>query len=392
MTNENSMSQLLDAYDVKTISRGDVIEGTVIDVNEKEVKVNINYAFDGVITRGELTKDEVNPLDVVKEGDKINVLVLSPNDGEGYVLLSRRRVVEKEERAKFNEELKKDKEKVSEAFKNGTNLTVEVKDEIKGGVAAYFGKVRVFIPGSLLSREKVKFKDFVGKDLELRITELDFKNNKIVGSRKAIEEEIFQKEQEEIWNSLVEGEKRKGVVKNTTKFGAFVDIGGVQGLVHINDLAWERVKRVEDIVKTGDEVEVLVASVDRDANRISLVLKEKSNEPWTLHGDSIKSGDVLDGKVVKLKAFGAFVEVFPGIQGLVHLSEITDENIAKPEEVLNVGQKVKVKVLDINKEDRKLSLSIKEATEKSKEYQEFLNNEDDVTLGEVFGNLKDMFK
>ncbi|MGL5477928.1 MAG: S1 RNA-binding domain-containing protein, partial [Clostridium sp.] len=135
MTNENSMSQLLDAYDVKTISRGDVIEGTVIDVNEKEVKVNINYAFDGVITRGELTKDEVNPLDVVKEGDKINVLVLSPNDGEGYVLLSRRRVVEKEERAKFNEELKKDKEKVSEAFKNGTNLTVEVKDEIKGGVA-----------------------------------------------------------------------------------------------------------------------------------------------------------------------------------------------------------------------------------------------------------------
>lgn len=392
MTNENTMSELLDAYDVKKINKGDILEGTVIDVNEKEVNVNINYAFDGVITRSELTSDDKNPLDVVKEGDKFKVLVLSPNDGEGSVILSRRRVVEREERAKFNEELKADKLKVEEAFKSGENIVVNVKEEVKGGVVSYFGKVRVFIPGSLLSRQKVKFSNYVGKDLEVRITELDFKNNKVVASRKVIEEEIAKAEQEKVWDSLVEGEKVTGVVRNTTKFGAFVEIGnGVQGLVHINDLAWERVKRVEDVVKTGDEVEVFVASLDKDANRISLVLKDNAQEPWTLHGDSIKIGDVLEGKVTKLKSFGAFVEVFPGVEGLVHISEISDDNIAKAEEVLKQGQKVKVKVLDINKDDRKLSLSIKEATEKSKEYKEFVNNEEDVTLGEVFGNLKDMF-
>lgn len=376
-TNMNSMSEFLNDYDVKRIREGEILDGKVIEVNDKEVIVNINYAFDGVVSKEELTYEGTNPEEVVKNGDEFKVYVLSPNDGEGYVLLSRVKALAVTER----EELKK-------AFKSGELISVNVKEAVKGGVVAYYGGVRVFIPGSQLGRVRVESSDVVGKTLEVKLIELDLRNRKVVASRRVIEEEQYQIEKKRMWASVNEGEKRTGVVTKIAKFGAFVDIGGVQGLVHINDLAWGRVKRVEDVVKVGDQVEVFVGEVDREKERLSLVLKDVNSEPWKVHGDSIKDGAIMEGKVVRLTNFGAFVEVLPGVEGLVHITEITDENIAKASDVLTVGQNVKVKVLSVNKEDKKLSLSIKEAVERNKEYMKYNDSDEGLSLGDLFKDLK----
>ncbi len=382
MSNEDmemSMSELLNNYDVKRLREGDILKGKVIDVNDKEVSVNINYAFDGLITKEELSVDEKDPREVVNKDDEIYVYVLSPNDGEGYVELS---LIKAQEI--------KEKDDINKFFKEQKNIVVKVKEEVKGGVIAYYGNVRIFIPGSLASRERIELKTLVGKELEVRITELDLKNNKIVASRKVIEEEEYNKNRKIVWDSLVEGEKRNGVVKKLVKFGAFVDIGGVEGLIHLSDLSWERVNKPEDVVKEGDKVEVFIGNIDNKNGRLSLILKDVAKEPWTVHGNDIKEGDVLEGKVVRLTSFGAFVELFDGIEGLVHITEITDDNITKPSDVLEVNQKVKVKILNINKEDKRIALSIKEAVESSKEYLDYVDHEDDggTSLGDLLKGFK----
>ena len=374
--NENSMENLLKDFDVKRISSGDILKGKIIDVNDKEVTVNINYAFDGVISKEELVVGDISPLEVVKPGDTIDVYVISPNDGEGYVELSRLRALQITEK----EDLKK-------AFKNGETIKVLVKEEVKGGLVAYYGSLRVFIPASLVSRERIELKTLLGKEIEVRLIELDIRNKKVVASRRILEEEAYEIEKKKIWDSIKSGEKREGIVKKIIKAGAIVDIGGVTGLIHINDLAWERVKRVEDIVNVGDKVTVFVGEVDASNERVSLILKDVDKEPWKVHADSIKSGDIIEGKVVKFMGFGAFVELFPGVEGLVHINEITDENIAKPSDVLEIGQKVKVKVLDINKENKRISLSIIDAVERSTEYMQYNDDEEGVTLGELFKGL-----
>lgn len=375
---EDSMKDLLKDFDVKRIKSGDILKGKVIDVNDKEVAVNINYAFDGVISREELTNDDKSPLEVVQNGDLIDVYVISPNDGEGYVQLSRIRALQVTEK----EDLKK-------AFESGNTIKVIVKEEVKGGVVAYYGSIRVFIPGSQLSRERVDFKNFIGKELEVKLIELDMRNRKVVASRRVIEEEQYNNEKKALWSNLKEGEKREGTVKKILKFGAIVDIGGITGLVHINDLAWERVKRVEDVVNVGDNVTVFVGNIDSENERVSLILKDVNEEPWKVHGDDIKVGEVIEGTVAKLVSFGAFVEIYSGIEGLVHINEITDENIAKSSDVLTIGQKVKVKVLDVNKNDRRISLSIKDAVERSTEYLQYNDSDEEVTLGDLFKGLFD---
>ena len=374
--NENSMGDLLKEFDVKKINSGDILKGQVIDVNEKEVTVNINYAFDGVITKEELVIGDVSPLEVVKAGDTIDVYVISPNDGEGYVQLSRLRALQITE-----------KEDLKNAFKNEEVIKVLVKEEVKGGLVAYYGSIRVFIPASLASRERIELSTLLGKEIEVKLTELDLRNRKIVASRRVLEEEAYQAKKKELWKNLNSGEKREGTVKKIIKAGAIVDIGGITGLIHINDLAWERVKKVEDIVNVGDKVTIFVGDVDVEHERVSLILKDVDKEPWKVHVDNIKTGDLIEGKVVKFMSFGAFVELFPGVEGLVHINEITDENIAKPSDVLEVGQMVKVKVLDVNKENKRISLSIKDAVERSNEYLQYNDNDDDVTLGDLFKGL-----
>lgn len=363
-----SMEELLKDYDVKRLNRGDIIKGKVIEVNDKEASININYAFDGIISKEEISVDERDPRDVLKSGDEINVYIMSPNDGDGYVELSLIRALEIEE-----------KEDIEKAYKENKLINVKVKDETKGGLIAYYGSVRVFIPGSLASREKINLSTLVGKELEVKITELDFRNNKIVGSRRVVEEEEYNKNKKRIWNGLKEGEKRNGIVKKLVKYGAFVDIGGVEGLIHLSDLSWERVNRPEEVVKEGDKVEVFIGTVDKEKERLSLILKDVAKEPWTLYANDIKEGNIIEGKVVKFMPFGAFVELFDGIEGLVHITEITDENIAKPSDVLELNQKVKVKILNVNREDKKIELSIKDASESSKEYLDYVDNEEEGT-------------
>jgi small subunit ribosomal protein S1 len=382
MSNEEiqiNMGELLNEYDVKRLNRGDILKGKVIDVNDKEASININYAFDGLISKDELSIDGKDPREVVNKDEEIYVYVLSPNDGEGYVELSLIKALEI-----------KDKEDLEESFKEQKNITVKVKEETKGGVIAYHGSVRIFIPGSLASRERIDLNNLVGEELEVRITELDFRNNKIVASRRVIEEEEYNKNKKVIWDSLKEGEKRTGVVKKLVKFGAFVDIGGVEGLIHLSDLSWERVNKPEDVVKEGDKVEVFIGSVDKNRERLSLILKDVAKEPWALHSNDIKEGDILEGKVIRLTTFGAFVELFDGIEGLVHITEITDEHIAKPSDALEVNQKVKVKVLNINKEDKKIALSIKDAIETNKEYLNYIDNQEEsgTSLGDLLKGFK----
>ncbi|GEA31083.1 30S ribosomal protein S1 [Clostridium diolis] len=376
---ESNMSELLNQYDVKRLNRGDVLKGKVIDVNDKEVSVNIDYAFDGLIAKEEVSIDDRDPMEVVSKDDEIYVYVISPNDGEGYVELSLIKALEI-----------KDREELSECFKEEKNVKVHVKEETKGGVIAYYGNIKVFIPGSLASRERIQLSNLVGRDLDVRITELDFNNKRVIASRRILEEEEYNKNKKNIWDDLKEGEKRNGVVKKIVKFGAFVDIGGVEGLIHISDLSWERVNRPEDIVKEGDKVEVFIGSVDRKNERLSLILKDVTKEPWTVHSNDINEGDILEGKVVRLTAFGAFVELFDGIEGLVHITEITDEHIAKPSDVLEVNQKVKVKVLSINREEKRIALSIKEAVENNKEYLDYIDNSDEsgTSLGELLKGFK----
>lgn len=372
-----TMEELLKDYDVKRIYEGDILKGKVIEVTDKEVIVNIGYAFDGVIPKEELTYEDLNPLDVVKVDDEIEVYVMSPNDGDGYVLLSMVKALSITE-----------KDDIEEAYKSGNPINVRVKEEVKGGLVATYGSLRIFIPASQASREKLELSTLVGKNIEVKIIELDFNNRKIVASRRAIEEEVYEKNKKAIWKTLKSGEKKSGVVTNIVKYGAFVDIGGVEGLIYINDLAWERVYNVEDVVKVGDKVEVFVGEVDTKKERLSLILKDVAKEPWEVHGDSLKEGGIFEGKVVRLTNFGAFVEILPGIEGLVHITEITDENIAKPSELLKVGQKVKVKILNVDKNEKKLSLTIKDAIEKSNEYMQYNDSDEGVTLGDLFKDFK----
>lgn len=378
MNEENiTMEELLKDYDVKRIYEGDILKGKVIEVTDKEVSVNIGYAFDGVIPKEELTYEDLNPLDVVKVDDEIEVYVMSPNDGEGYVLLSRVKALSITE-----------KDDIEEAYKSGKSIKVRIKEEVKGGLVASYGSLRIFIPASQASRERIELSTLVSKNIEVKIIELNFDNRKIVASRKAIEEEEYEKNKKSIWKTLKSGEKKSGVVTNIVKYGAFVDIGGIEGLIHINDLAWERVYNVEDVVKVGDKVEVFIGDVDSKRERLSLILKDVAKEPWEVHGDSLKEGEIFEGKVVRLTNFGAFVEVLPGIEGLVHITEITDSNIAKPSEVLKVGQKVKVKILNVDKNEKKLSLTIKDAIEKSNEYMQYNDSDEGVTLGDLFKDFK----
>jgi len=382
MSNEETMSsisELLNDYDVKKLNRGDILKGKVIDVNDKEVSVNINYAFDGLISKEELSADGKDPRDVVSKDDEIDVYVISPNDGEGYVELSLVRVLEI-----------KEKEEIKEAFKEQKNIIVKVKEEVRGGVVAYYGNIRVFIPGSLVSRGRIELDTLVGKELEIRIIELDFRDKKVLGSRRVIEDEEYNKNKKAIWDDLKEGEKKNGVVKKLVKFGAFVDIGGVEGLIHISDLSWKRVNKPEDVVQEGDEVEVFIGSIDREKERLALILKDVAKEPWTVHSEDIKAGDIVEGKVVRLAAFGAFIELFEGVEGLVHISEITDEHITKPSDILEINQKVKVRVLTFNKEDRKMALSIKDVAESNKEYLNYVDKDEEegTSLGDLLSGFK----
>ena len=320
--------------------------------SNEEVSVNLGYKSDGIITKSEYSSDpNALPSKELNVGDKIDVYVLRVNDGDGNVLLSRKRV-----------ESMKGLDDIQKAYDE--NLTVEgkVTDVVKGGIIAVVNGIRVFIPSSQVSN---KFVDdlsvFKGQNLEFNIIELDRSKRRIIGGRKALIEKEAQAKKDAIFASLEIGSKVKGTVSRITDFGAFVNLGGIDGLIHISEMSWGRITNPREILKEGDEVEVVVLDVNKEKGKISLSLKNVTPNPWLSAADKYPAGSIVEGKVVRMVPFGAFIELEPGVDGLVHISQIANKHVVKPEDELKIGDVIKVKVLEVNTEAKKISLSKKEA-------------------------------
>jgi small subunit ribosomal protein S1 len=377
-SNENlSMESFLNEIDksMKTIHPGDIVTGSVISINDNEVLVNIGYMTDGVISGEEL--------DNINVGDEISVYILQVNDGEGNVALSKKKA---DSKVAFKA--------IKKAFNEGTTLSAKITKSIKGGVSCDINGVTAFMPVSQLSTSFVENTDaFVGKEVDVKIIDLDESKHRLVISAKEIEKEKLAVKKEALWETLKKGEKRTGVVTRLAKFGAFVDLGGLDGLIHLNDMSWKRIMKPEEVVSVGDTVSVFVLDFDKEKNRISLGLKDADQDPWNFVNAKYKIGSVVEGTVVKLLDFGAIVKLDDSVEGLVHISEISEERITKPSDVLSLNSNVKVKVLNIDDEKQRLSLSIKEAVEKpSIDLSEFNDNSNDVSLGDLFGDKFKNFK
>jgi len=355
---------------------GEVVTGKVINVTDNEIMVNVGYKSDGIIPRDEISNDTtVNPKSLVHIGDEIKVYVIKVDDGEGNVLLSKKRV-----------DVQKGWDDLEKIMESEALLETKVIEAVRGGVVSISRGIRCFIPASQLSDSYVEnLQSFVGKSFNTKIIEIDRKKNKVVLSRKPVMQNEKQEKRKEVLANLKAGQLVKGTVRNITNFGAFIDLGGVDGLIHISDLSWNRVKHPSDILKLGDQVEAIVLEFDATTGKISLGLKQTAPQPWDLVKDKYSVGDVVEGKVVRLVDFGAFIEIENGVDGLVHISEISDKFISKPSQALEIGQAVKAKILDINVEQKRMSLSIaaiNKAAEESEE-KEFISEENQVTIGDI---------
>ncbi|WLV23454.1 30S ribosomal protein S1 [Aciduricibacillus chroicocephali] len=367
------------------IKPGDIVTGTVVKVEDKQVLVDISYKTEGIVPLIELSNVQVeNAHELVNEGDSLTLKVKKVADEE--VILSKKAM-----------DAEKAWDDIQEKFDNNVVFETTVKEIVKGGLVADVG-LRGFIPASMVETHFVDdFSDYKGKTLSVKVIELDREKNRIILSHRAVVEEENEHKKGEVLQSLEPGQVIEGTVQRLTNFGAFVDIGGVDGLVHISQLAHEHVDKASDVVKEGDKVKVEVLSVDLDNERISLSRKAVLPGPWENIGDKIKKGDVVEGTVKRLADFGAFVEVFPGVEGLVHISEIANRHIAKPSEVLSTGQKVDVKVLDVNEAEGRISLSIKELEEPTATDHDYSDYEDDsdqgsFSLGDFIGDKLDKYK
>ncbi|WP_168198278.1 30S ribosomal protein S1 [Crassaminicella thermophila] len=286
--------------------------------------------------------------------------------------------------------MKKNWEILEEAAKEKGTVEVKILQAIKGGVIAICNEIKGFIPASQLSTSYVSdLQEFVGKQINVKIIDLNRRKKNVVFSHRVLMEEENKIKRRLLWEKIEKGSVVEGEVKRITNFGAFVDIGGIDGLVHISDLSWGRVNHPSDVVKIGDRIKVVILDFDKENEKISLGLKQTTPEPWINIDEKFNIGDIVEGKIVKLVDFGVFVEIAPGIDGLVHISQICDRHIAKPSEEVHVGLKVKVKILDINKENKRISLSIKEAAENIEEPNlEIINNDEPTTIGDIIESKK----
>ena len=338
---------------IKYFNDGDIVEGTVVKVDHDEVLLDIGYKTEGVIPSRELSiKHDVDPDEVVEVGDQIDALVLTKEDKEGRLILSKKRA--QYERAwGAIEELQAKEEPV-------TGTVIEV---VKGGLIIDIG-LRGFLPASLVEMRRVRdLEPYIGQELEAKIIELDKQRNNVVLSRRAFLEQTQSEVRSEFLHQLQKGQVRKGVVSSIVNFGAFVDLGGVDGLVHVSELSWKHIDHPSEVVTVGDEVTVEVLDVDLDRERVSLSLKATKEDPWRVFARTHAVGQIVPGKVTKLVPFGAFVRVEEGIEGLVHISELAQRHVEVPDQVVNVGEDVMVKVIDIDLERRRISLSVKQADE-----------------------------
>lgn len=361
---------------------GDIKTGKVTKVEEKHALVDVGYKVDGILPISELSSLHVEKVsDMLHEGDEVTVKVTKLEDDE--LVLSKREV-----------DADKAWDDLEQKYNDKTTFSVEIADVVKGGLVVDLG-VRGFIPASLVERHFVEdFSDYKGKPLDVKIVELDREKRKVILSHRAVLDEEADKKKAETLSNIKEGDVIEGTVQRLTDFGAFVDIGGVDGLVHISQLAHYHVETPSEVVSEGDKVKVKVLSVDPESERISLSIKATQPGPWETAKDKIHPGDVLEGTVKRLVPFGAFVELIPGVEGLVHISEISHEHIGTPDEVLSENQVIKVKVLDVNFEDQRVSLSIKAlegeqqpSGQKNTSAQNAQNNDDDSASGFSLGDM-----
>ena len=374
--NDNEIMEAIENSLVR-IHKGDIVKGKVIYVTENEVMVNINYKSDGIINREELSNDpEVRPRDLFKEGDEIEVYIVRLDDGEGNVVLSIKRL----KTIKGWEELEK-------VYEDKEEVECRVLTDVKGGLSVLVNNITGFMPASQIS---VKYVDdlsaYKGKTLIAKLIDFDKDKKRIILSSREIEKEELEKKKEELWDNLEIDKIIDGQVERLTNFGAFVDIGGLDGLIHISDLSWFRINHPSEVVSRGDKIQVQVLSFDKEKNRISLGLKQTLPKPWDLFIKNRKSGDIVSGKVVNILDFGAFVRLEEGVDGLVHVSQISKEHVNKPSDRLKIDEQVTVKIIDIDEKDKRISLSMKEIEEDKEDIDKIENKDIDVRIEDVMKN------
>ncbi len=334
-----------------TLNTGDIVKGKIIGFNNSEVFVDLGFKSDGIIAMEEFTDDvDFNPAESIKVGEEIEVFVVRVNDGEGNVQLSKKKI-----------DSIKGWDKLVQAYQNKTPVKVKITEIVKGGAISVTSGIKIFIPASQISNRFVKdLNEFSKQVMDIRIIEYNEQKKKFVGSARVLLEEERASKENEIWGNIEIGKKYTGTVKNLMDFGAFVDIGGVDGLIHLSELSWTKVKHPSQVLKLGDKVEVTVLEFDRDKKKISLGYKKAEDNPWNKAAGTLNVGDIVKGKVVRLVPFGAFVELESTVDGLVHISQISNDRIGKPSDVLTIGQEVEAKIMELNLETKKISLSIKE--------------------------------
>lgn len=360
-TNQNNEFEQLLEETLVTIHNGDIVEGTVISVKEDEIVLNIGYKADGIITRNEYSNQPVDLTTVVNEGDAMKAKVLKVNDGEGQVLLTYKRLAQE-----------KSNERIREAFENKEVLKAAVSAVLSGGLSVVVDETKVFIPASLVSDTYEKdLSKYAGQEIEFVITEFNPKKRRIIGDRKQLLVVEKKKQQEALFERIHVGDVVEGTVKNLTDFGAFIDLGGADGLLHISEMSWGRVENPKKVFSVGDKTNVLIKDIKDD--KIALSLKFEDQNPWLNAEEKYSVGAVVAGKVARMADFGAFVELEPGVDALLHVSQISKDHVEKPSDVLKVGQEIEAKVVDFKKEDHKISLSIKA----------LLNDSDDAAEAEA---------
>jgi ribosomal protein S1 len=344
---EETFEQLFEAS-FKTIHAGEVVEGTIIDVKTGEIIVNIGYKSDGVLTRNEYTNDSnVDLTQLVKVGDKLEVKILKVNDGDGQVVLTYKRLA-----------ADRGNKKIEEAFNNKEVLTAKVTEVLNGGLCVVVDEVRIFIPASLVSDVYEKdLNKYAGQDVHFVVTEYNPKRRRYIGDCKQLIVAEKAEKQKELFAKISEGDVVEGTVKNVTDFGAFIDLGGADGLLHISEMSWGRVESPKKVFKVGDKVKAIIKEIN--GSKIALSMKYEESNPWRHAEEKYSAGSIVSGKVARMTDFGAFVELEPGIDALLHVSQISKDHIDKPSDVLKIGDEVTAKVVDFNSDDKKISLSVK---------------------------------
>jgi small subunit ribosomal protein S1 len=352
-----TMAELLEQeYSFQRVKRGDIVRGTVVSVRVDEIMVDIGSKSEGIVKKQELDQLDQEVLDEINVGDEIPVYVLRSGDDDGNIFLSLSRAL-----------VEKDWENAKVLFDASETFTGDVAGYNKGGLIVNFGRIRGFVPGSQVftptsgGYKEDRWVSLVGKELRLKIIELDRNRNRLILSERVAMEEWRQEQKETLLDSLTEGEVRHGRVTRLTQFGAFVDLGGADGLIHLSELSWTRVNHPKEVLQVGDEIDVYVLNVDRERQRIGLSIKRLQPEPWSGVLERYQVGDVVEAVVTKLAEFGAFARLSDDIEGLIHISEVTEKNIAHPREVLQEGEQVSVRIIRIDPDRRRMGLSLKQA-------------------------------